>query len=244
MQRNSGMQLQGTHNEFQTYRKFLTEAEALQFVNFLQEEQIPYKLVKVEHLLDSAIIGNPLEFPFWVDVPVTEFARVNYLLNELTNQKLSKEVLLTDPLNALDTHELLGIVQSPENWSVESVVVAKQILLNREVDPDDHGAAITKRKDDRPHKKEISWREIVLQSMLILTLTNLHLVIGSLFALGSILYIKQSKETLMNGKRIALFSERSKQLANWLIIFYILALVSSILKLPSKIFALMHSVAS
>lgn len=127
------MKKTAAHYEF--YRDFFLLEQAEEVTHLLEKSGIPYKLEKSEVLIDEAIVGNSLTPKIVLRLQPIHFQRANEVIKE--NIKLTPEILEAHYLNQLDARELLEIIEKPDEWSVEDVVVARAILAQRGIPIDE-----------------------------------------------------------------------------------------------------------
>lgn len=114
---------------FEFYRDFHNVEQAEAFAALLSINRIPYKLEKSQTLLDAAIVGHGLVPPALIKIRSSDFTRLNRIL---------RERVMSDPyfveghyLQQFDDKELIAIVRQPNDWNVEDVTAARQILNDR-----------------------------------------------------------------------------------------------------------------
>lgn len=129
---------------YEFYRDFHSLEQAEQFAELLSVHQVRFKLEKSQTLLDAAIVGHGLVPPVLIKIHPADFLKVNNLLRE---QALENPAYVDGHyLQQLDDTELIAIVRSPVDWTVEDVAVARQILNNRGIPiPKEHVEVITKK---------------------------------------------------------------------------------------------------
>ncbi|HHM20984.1 MAG TPA: hypothetical protein ENJ20_03070 [Bacteroidetes bacterium] len=114
---------------YEFYRDFHSVEQAGEFARMLEENRIPYKLEKSQTLLDAAIVGHGLVPPALIKIRSSDFKRLNELLR---NKALGDRAFIENHyLQQLDDKELIAIVRRPNEWTVEDVAVARQILNDR-----------------------------------------------------------------------------------------------------------------
>lgn len=114
---------------FEFYKDFFVIAQAEFVVNLLKDAAIPYQLDQSSTIIDEAIVGNSLTPKFVLKLPPKFFQKANDLIKE--NLVVDDAYVATHYLNQLEEHELIEILERPDEWSLEDGIVAREILANR-----------------------------------------------------------------------------------------------------------------
>lgn len=121
--------------KYEFFRDFFLLEQAEGIVELLKEAKIPFKLDKSETIIDEAIVGNSLTPKIVLRLPKEYFQQANELIKQ--SLVLSYEDIDNHYLNQLEQKELEAILKKPDEWSVEDVIAAQQILKSRGVDYSD-----------------------------------------------------------------------------------------------------------
>ncbi|MEM1216253.1 MAG: hypothetical protein AAGJ82_11240 [Bacteroidota bacterium] len=128
----------GHKRDMAFYRDFIRQEDAVAFAQFLDEAGIAYSLEIPETLIDKVIVGEGFVPKAILKIAPDDFERVNALLAEQVTQ-LSEAEIEAHPLNDLNDKELIAILTSQEEWTVEDVTVAQRLLILRGIPVDDAG---------------------------------------------------------------------------------------------------------
>lgn len=118
---------------FEVYRTFYTESDAKHLISVLQSSNIPHQIERPKPLMDAVMGGDPHSPKIFVRVRKEDFKRLNQMVEEDMLQ------LMTQFEGELDDHflqeytdeELMEVLRKPESWSMDVVVVARQLLKKR-----------------------------------------------------------------------------------------------------------------
>ncbi len=119
--------------EFRSYKNFIKKSEAEEFAQFLKAHDIPTLVESTKALIDSAIIGKDQIPRVVVKIQAQDFQKANDLIAE-SLKNLDYNSLKDHYLNQLKDEELRAILLKPDEWSVESVEIAKILLKARGIE--------------------------------------------------------------------------------------------------------------
>lgn len=114
--------------KFADYRAYynLETARAL-LLNMLDAQGIPYQLYKDSHRQD-VILGKGADFnEVWVQLRPQDFDTVNDILRRDAEERI-QAVPNDYYLRELSSKELLDILVSPEEWSIDDTIMARRLL--------------------------------------------------------------------------------------------------------------------
>ena len=134
---------------FEFYKSFLHQDDATPYVELLEENGVPYKLEGAETIITEAIVGSPMFPKIILKILPRDFKRVNLIIE--------KEILRNAPdleahyLNDSTDHELLDILKKQDQYTIEEIIITKELLKSRGIPID----VITLEKMKQKHLEEI-----------------------------------------------------------------------------------------
>lgn len=194
------------------YKHIEQEAEMQEIEALLKENRITYKLSSAKPILDSVIVGEGLFPKYTLKLLPGDFERVNQLLRSHYEQK-AFEISDYPQLSELTNEELLEILQKPEEWSIESEIVARKILQSRDYPIED--AYIKVLRDEHLAETRRGKRVSPYFQLLYLLAVFLGFYISILFlvpAVGMGYYYAYGKATDPHGKRYFVYDERARNI--------------------------------
>lgn len=117
-------------SEFVTYEKFATIGELKEFVELLQENNIPYELEEDVQLFDASFANISHHRDYRIQLLPQDFQRVDELRNKQADIELSE----IDPeyyLFQFTDEELIDLISKQDEWSPFDFQLARKILKNR-----------------------------------------------------------------------------------------------------------------
>ena len=196
--------------DFEFYRDFFNGEQAEAFVELLKENKVEFKLEKSRTLLEGTITGYGLVPHSVLKLRATDFSLVNRILEEQARN--DKDFIANHYFQTYMAAELLEVVQKPDEWTPEDVVVAHHLL-------DKQGVVIPPEQVENfkqqrietlmEGKKSSKTRSVVNLLCIILgavLISPLLLVVG----LGMGWYYWQDKTIDSNGNKYFTFDEASR----------------------------------
>lgn len=192
------------------YRHIEQEAEMQEIEALLKENDITYEVSSAEALLDSVIVGEGLFPKYTLKLLPGEFERVNELIRTHFEQKDFK---ISDypQLSQLDNAELLEILQKPEEWSIESGIVARKILRSRDYQIDEEEIKTLREEhlsESRKGKKVFPFAQL-LYLLAFVAGFYIHIVF-MLIGIGMGFYYTYGKATDPRGQKYLLYDQRAR----------------------------------
>lgn len=190
-------------SEFVTYEKFATIGELKEFVELLQENNIPYELEEDVQLFDASFANISHHRDYRVQLLPQDFQRVD----ELRNKQAEIELSEIDPeyyLFQFTNEELIDLISKQDEWSPFDFQLARKILKNRgrEISSEE----IHKLKEQRmeqlsqPEKDSKPW--VIIGYICAFLFPFFGIIMG--------IYMLSSKKTLPNGQKVNSFSQKTR----------------------------------
>ena len=224
-------------SEFVTYEKFATIGELKEFVELLQENNIPYELEDDIQLLDAGFANPNHHRDYRIKLQQADFEPVNELRNSLALLELD-QVDQDYYLFQFTDEELIDLISKKDEWSPFDFQLAQKILK-------DHGKEISSLRMDELKNSRIKELATVEKHSIggiiagyILTACGgvLSFVIYGymstlLVLIGLIIggYIVSSKKTLPNGERIFTYGDSDRKQGKIILIIGAPMLIISVL---------------
>jgi len=123
--------------DFSFYRGFHNKQNAIDYVQLLKNNDIPYRVEGANTIIDEAIVGTAMFPKIILKLIPDDFRRVNDLIEkEVLSNFLDIE---SHQLNEMSDRELLDILKHQDEWSIENVIITKKLLSIRGIPiPDNH----------------------------------------------------------------------------------------------------------
>lgn len=192
----------GMKDEFLVFRSFYTEEEAVSLLKFFEENGIDCLMVKFRPLLDKVYVGTNYDREFHVKIKSYEFNKANEILDRHINQHIS-EIGEDYYLYSFTDQELLEIIDQPDEWSNQDIVISKKILGDRGIALSD--AEIAAKKKDRIKRLEKPDRESPAFIFL-----GYFFSLFSFFGLGFGLLVLNLKKTLPDGRKVYVYDSKTR----------------------------------
>ena len=204
-------------NDFEVFKSFYSEEEALGLLDILKQNGLDGKFEKRRQVIDKIIVGDGNETGFFIKLRQKDFTKANLVLDEQITRNLSE----LDPdyyLFTFSNEELNEIIQKPDEWSNQDYVIAKKILRDRGeniTDEDIQGIRSARLNElSRPEQEESSW--IFLGYLMSVVLPVAGLVMGILFS--------TSKKVLPDGNKLLIYDSKTRSHGSKMIFISILML--------------------
>jgi hypothetical protein len=188
-----------------TYSKFHSKEEAEVFTRQLLEAGIYHELEVERDVLDKVYTGQTLDPMIAVKVPVSEFNRVNSLVEQdvaLNTAQIAPDYYLFQFTN----EELVDVLKNPDEWNQFDRSLAKKLLAERNVDP-----AVVQVNDPPPNytPARLTAPLLAMEYLLAVTVAFAGIVIGlaTLFA----------TKTLRNGNPVPIYDAYTRNHAKVLV---------------------------
>jgi hypothetical protein len=189
-----------------TYSKFHSKEEAEAFTDRLLQAGIYHELEVERDVLDKVYTGASLDPMIAVKVPVSDFNRVNTLVEndvELNLEHIDPAYYLFQFTN----DELVDVVKEPEEWNAFDRALAKKILEDRNVDP---GSILVKELPVHYEPVRISIPLLIMEYLVAIFFAFSGIVIGfaTLFA----------TKTLRDGSQVMIYDQQTRNHAKVLVV--------------------------
>lgn len=197
--------------EFLTFRSFYTNEEAAELSETLTQKDITNRIYKSRELADKVIVGDNLPKQYHVQLYQEDFTRANDLLDELVTKNLSS---IEDDyyLFSFTDEELFEIINKPDEWNNQDVVLARAILKERGKEISDKEMAKIKRERYATLAKseKVSSTSIIGWYITAFLIPPVAIIIGLLYL--------NAKTLLPDGRRSFSYDEWTRQHARNIII--------------------------
>lgn len=190
-------------SEFVTYEKFATIGELKEFVELLQENNIPYELEDDVQLFDASFANISHHRDYRIQLLPEDFDRVNELRNNLADVELHE----IDPdyyLFQFTDEELIDLISKQDEWSPFDFQLAQKILKNRgrEISSEEIHELKEQRIEQlsQPEKDSKPW--VIIGYICAFLFPFFGIIMG--------IYMLSSKKALPNGQKVYSFSQSTR----------------------------------
>jgi hypothetical protein len=189
--------------EFVTYKSFYSETDAIELSMLLNENKIENKVERIKPLVDPLIGGDDLGKEFCVKIKSNDFKNANDLLDHLISKNISaidKDYYL---FSFTDT-ELREIINKPDEWNNQDVLLARKLLKDRGVEiTDNEFAEIKSRRYYQLAKPEkVSYNKIFWGYIMAIFFPPIGMIVGLVFL--------NTKTFLPDGNKVNSFDEKAR----------------------------------
>ena len=196
---------------FEFYRSFQFQEDAVPFLDLLKENEIPYEFNGSETIITEAIVGSPNYPQFVLRVLRSDFAIVNSIIeNEvLKNSADFHEHYLYD----FTDRELLAILRKPDESSIEDLTIAKELLKRRGI-PIDPSALVEMKQERLSELQKGKDENVGWMVLFFLMLTALCIFFNPSFVIGIIglsWHYWKDKSTDIDGNKFYTYNEKTRK---------------------------------
>lgn len=196
---------------FEYYRSFQFQEDALPFIDLLKENEIPYEFNGSETLITEAIVGSSNYPKFVLKILQSDFSTVNAIIERevLKNSADFHEHYLND----FNDHELLAILRKPDQSSIEDITITKELLKRRGI-PIDPSALVEMKQErlselQKGKDEKIGWMLLFfLLLVAISTFMNIFFFIGTL---GLSWHYWRDKSADIDGNKFYTYNEQTRK---------------------------------
>ena len=189
--------------EYSVFKTFYAEEEAIDLLNLLNEKGINGIVEKSKILADKIFVGDITQGEIFVKLKEEDFDKANTALNEYISNNL--DTISSDYyLHSFTNEELNEIIQKPDEWSNQDVIIARKLLAQR-------GHALT---DTEIKEKATSRLQELMQPE---SEKPGRVVLGYLFAIVLPIYglfyglmMHTAKKLLPNGQRVYAYNKETR----------------------------------
>jgi hypothetical protein len=190
-------------NEFVLFQSFIDEAEAMPVIEIFKESGIEYEVEQFKEPLDSILAGDVIRDKFYLKIMSQDFHRAN----EVLNQAILKNIPNIEKdyyLFSFSNQELQEIINKPDEWSRQDLLVAKDLLNKRGISISDEKINTIKNTRTKelgmPEKGNSAW--IIFGYILALLGGVMSMIIGLPYLVA--------KKTLPDGSRVYVYDQGTR----------------------------------
>lgn len=210
-------------DELLAFRSFYSEEEAASLLEFLEEKGIHGSIIKHRSVVDKIYAGENYYGEYHVKIKGAEFNKANEILDLQISHNLS-QIDNDYYLFSFSDDELREIIEKPDEWNNQDIIIAKKILHDRGYSISE--TEIAEKKLQRIKELEKPEKEGLL-----------FIILGYIFAfffglLGiflGLLLMKLTK-TLPDGRKVFLYEKKTRNHGKNILILSLIVLVLFLLK--------------
>ena len=116
--------------DFDVFKSFYSEEQALSYQQLLSEKGIVARIEKKRPILDKIYIGEGTEAEIYLMLKGADFKAANAIIDEWVNNNLDN-IDSDYYLFSFSDNELMAIIQKPDEWSNQDVILARKLLSDR-----------------------------------------------------------------------------------------------------------------
>ena len=185
------------------FRSFYSEEEAIFLLEFFKEKGINCSIVKHRPIADKVYVGINYDREFHVKIRGSEFNRANEILDSQIAQNLS-QIGPDYYLYSFSNEELLEIIEKPDEWNNQDIVISKKILQDRGFSISE--AEITEKKLKRIKELEQPDKE----GRLFIILGYFFSFFFGFFGVFFGLLIMNLTKTLPDGRKVFVYEKKTR----------------------------------
>ncbi|MFK8010140.1 MAG: hypothetical protein AB8H03_27550 [Saprospiraceae bacterium] len=213
-------------DNFEFYRSFQFQEDALPFIELLKENEIPYEFNGSGTLITEAIVGSPNYPKFVLKILRSDFPIVNSIIEQevLKNAADFHEHYLND----FTDHELLAVLRKPDQSSIEDITITKELLKRRGI-PIDPSALVEMKQDrlielQKGKSENVGWMLLFFLFLIAASIFfNLFFIIGTV---GLSWHYWKDKSADIDGNKFYTYDEPTRKYG---ITFGILSIVLTLI---------------
>jgi hypothetical protein len=149
--------------DFEVFKSFYSEEQALDLQMLLKENGIETKIERKRIIIDKVIMGDGVETDIYLMLKAADFSRAEQVIDDSVTKHIN-EIEPDYYLFSFSKEELLEIVRKPDEWNNQDVILARKILS-------DGGYVINENEVSRiksTRLKELAIQDNELPSLLLL----------------------------------------------------------------------------
>ena len=189
--------------ELRVFRSFYSEEEAISLLKFFKEKGINCSIVKHRPIVDKVYVGINYDREFHVKIKSFEFNKANEILDSQIEQNLSQ----IEPdyyLYSFSTDELREIIEKPDEWNNQDIIISKKILQDRGFSISE--AEITEKKLKRIKELEQPDKE----GRLFIILGYFFAIFFGFFGIFFGLLLMNLTKTLPDGRKVFVYEKKTR----------------------------------
>lgn len=204
--------------KFVTFQKFNTIESAKAMADFLVENNIAYEIDDERNYFDISYSFNKHDFDIKLKIASADFDKANTAIEQYYASELNS-VEEDYYLFQFTDDELLEIISKPDEWGLFDYLLAKKILISKQIDISNASELKNKRVDmlTMPVKSPVIW--IILGYLSSVLFFVWFYIIGIALSVGVTLAFL--KRTLPNGKTVYYFDDSSRKNGKMILIITI-----------------------
>ncbi len=205
----------------EVFQSFYDRTQANEIATVLIQNNIPCMVVEESPALSTYITGEMGTPPFQLKISNTNFSRAKNALLEYYEQYIG-QVDADYYLHDFSATELLGILQKPDEWSAQDIVIARKLLYAQgiSISNEDLLKFNTSRIQTLSKPEKLEHTNYLLGYFLAFVLP----FIGIFHALA----IRNSRKLLPEGTRVLTYNNNVRQHALYMIIISLIMLAIEI----------------
>jgi hypothetical protein len=205
-------------SESLVFRSFYTEQEGISLLEFLKEHGIEGSIVKHRPVNDKIYIGENYYSEYHVKIKAYEFTKANEVLDSYISRNLQID---TDYyLHSFSDDELWELIEKPDEWNNQDIIIAKKILQDRGHTVSD--TDIAEKKLNRIKELEKPEKE----DRLLIILGYFFAFFFGFFGIFFGLLLLKLTKTLPDGRRVLVYEKKTRNHGKYILI---IGLILSIL---------------
>jgi hypothetical protein len=198
-------------DNFEFYRNFQFQEDALPFIELIKENDIPYKFDGSKTIITEAIVGSSNYPKFVLKILRSDF--------QLVNSIIEKEVLKNSAdfhehyLFEFTDHELLDILKKPDQSSIEDITITRELLKRRGI-PIDPSALVEMKQErltelQKGKRENINWMILFFLILIVTSIFfNMFFIIGTI---GLSWHYWKDKSADIDGNNFYTYDEQTRR---------------------------------
>ena len=211
--------------DFEFYKSFYQQEDALPYLELLKENNIVWRLEGSETIITEAIVGSPIFPKIVLRILPEDFKKVNDILE--------KEILSNAPdleqhyLNDSTDHELLDILKKQDEFTIEEVIIAKELLRVRGIPIE--RSALEGMKQNRLEELQkgrdgnLVWMTIYM--VLLVLGTFLYSPLAMLAGIGMGWYYWKDQSVDIDGNQYLTFNQKTRNFGIFILVLAVLVVL-------------------
>lgn len=206
--------------DFEVFKSFYSEEQAIALQGLLQEKGLETKVEKKRNVADKVFTGYGTEAEIFLMLKGTDFTRAD----EIIDESITTNIESLDPdyyLFSFTKEELIDIVNKPDEWNNQDVILARKLLANQGYVVSDTDLQRTKSQ----RIQELAKPEKELSTLLLIGYFTAVLFPLYGFFFGLVKFT--AKKVLPNGQKVFIYDKGARN--HFFIIMWIAIVITGLL---------------
>jgi len=215
--------------KFEFYKHIEEDGELEDLKTLLNQHEIQFEVTSPETIIDTTIVGTGMFAKYTLKLLPADFKKANAIFKDFVN---SQNLQIEDfpHLDSMTSDELFEVLLNPNDWSLESEVIAKKILKSRNYEYSEEEIEKVKLEEEAFIRQGKSVNVAVQFFYLLAIIFGGYLsIIFVIAGLGMGYYYAFGKTTDKKGISHYVYDDQARQIGKLIFFVGILALMTQVI---------------